>query len=678
MCKVIPIEHIVAFSRLVMTLSLTAMRVGVLLVLIGAAAVMLHLAGGKGKPQLVSHCSHISLDEIVRKASSRGGHFDALTETADLGAARPTFHAWFASMLVKHFGRAIAEAVYDPELFNTAAQSVTSTGEGTIFPKADDYVFAMKKKLLPDWVKRTRTIPPKHFNNISNMLWWNKWFTSIGVSRIARDDEIRKLYDRLVRTAADDNSLKSRLFETTVVRAVSAQVQYFHTVLQLAVDIALTQDAKLLLQQLTASHPGLDAMVLLSGLITERTTMSELDAMFSCHDLLTAVVQHRVKQVDASAAPAAPQQGLYPVYMDEVPFDLSLPANGKFWNMIRPTAGCSSIVRACEIPDGCRLLCNGEYLLRAGLLDTPQNHSRSMQDHHAHPFHHRIIGIGSNNQFDWELSFLKLFSATHFAYRGNSHDIGWMSSVDCTLTLAPGPRQWRVPASLRDARVGHTAVSMCADSVAHAANILTLADLKQFQLKIEASYSDRSSDDGAKRLPVVRSSAKDVVVLSESHGDGNAHKRFTMPAVAAESSSDRPRWFDALTIFKMDIERYEWNVIPSWLYSELGSIGKHASQLMVQGSTAPIDFEAAAPDFFSVSMFSLEIHRIGDDKYERRKSDIDGALRMHWAMMHIYALGFVMIAHEKNEIDQCCFEHTFSHVRHFIRSELWMSLREKL
>jgi hypothetical protein len=598
------------------------------------------------------------------------------------------FHDWVDSLLFRHFGKAIAEAVYDPEIFNAASRELSRNkappnpheSATTMLSHPDDgFFFTIKGSSYP--------VAPKNFHNISNMLWWCKRMTSIAIARISRDSELDKLYRRV--TAVDANPLKWALLEATVVRAISAQVQYFHTVLQLAVDIALTSEVKTLLRTFFASSSHRtsssdhDALVLVSGWMTVDTPIEDVDALFRCRNLLTEVLRHRAHEMayhdeqllqKGIGFAAGASQGLYPIYYDDVAFDESFPPHGKFWNMVRPTAGCSSIIRACEIPDGCRMLCNAEYLVRAGLSPARTTSQDRQPSASTPPYRHRIIGMGSNNQFDWELSLLRVFNATSAAFHGHSHHIGWMTSMDCTITVEGGPRHWNVPEGLRSAHVGHNGVSMCADGARRESNILSPNELKDFQLQVEQRY-DHTAAALAHDWPVVRSTVADSVLRNPLRGSGREHHVFTMPAVTGAAVTESPRWFDALSIYKMDIERFEWNVVPAWLYGELRSIGKFATTAVAKGASVSIDFELAAPDFFSVSLFSLEIHRIGQ-KY--KEGDVDGALRMHWFMLHMYGLGFVMVGHEKNEIDQCCFEHTYAHVRHFVRSEMWMALREEL
>ncbi|CUG88910.1 membrane-associated protein, putative [Bodo saltans] len=655
---------------------------------------------------------------------------------------RPSYHAWFVSIFSSHFGRAIADALYDAEIFNTMTHSLSEENERGLpeWPLDDgDFEFSSISLKLPPTA-------PQHFSNISNVLWWAKRWLSVAVSKISRDGELEKLYEHVVSSGGGGGgsspNLKLNLLEKTTVRALNAQVQYFHTILQLAIDTCLTWRQKIVLREMGKRHRGTaDPLVLLSGWITAATTVDDLAALFSSasnlplqstSSTLAEVLEKRAAELATTPNLVGPEdaRSLFPLNYDDVPYSQSRPLNGKFWNMLRPTAGCSSIVRLCEIPDGCRLLCNGEYLLHAGRKRQSDNVKAVVtgvqSSHHAagdgaalptivaeaqpkqqlqgvqsnKQYHHRIIGMGCNNQFDWELSLLSLFQNTEALSTGHHqhhHRIGWMTSMDCTITLAPGRRQWKVPGILKRSAVGYTGASVCAGSSSffpkvssssiNATTLIGPRDLKAFQLKNEATWGLPTQAD----QPLVRFTAHpDAIAASqrrirqttETH-QGNIseteNNEFPMLSTAAggSSSSRSPLWFDALTILKIDIEGFEWKYIPAWIRGEFKSLSLNAPpQAVAQGSTDAIDFATAVPEFFTVSLFSLEFHRIGFRNITGASSY--GALRTHWLSLQVHALGFLMIAHEKNEYSQCCFEYSYVHVRHFIKSEMWMALRDEL
>lgn len=134
------------------------------------------------------------------------------------------------------------------------------------------------------------------------------------------------------------------------------------------------------------------------------------------------------------------------------------------------------------------------------------------------------------------------------------------------------------------------------------------------------------------------------------------------------------RLFDAISIYKVDIEGFEFNVIPSWSRDELVNIATENPALVAKGAVETFDFEDAASDFMTISLFSMEFHRMGHKK--AIAASRVGALRAHYLLLHLYSLGFLMVGHEKNQYDHCCYEQAWSHVRHFVRSETWMVARE--
>jgi hypothetical protein len=559
------------------------------------------------------------------------------------------FHQWFLITLRKSFGRAISDAVYDPEMFNELA---FHRGQSNRWENRDEFIFTTMKE--PPRV-------PTHFHNISNVMWWSKRLISVAISKLSRDSEMEALY---LRVALDRNPLKLQLFERTTVRALSAQIQYFHTVLQLGVDVDVNEEMKRTLMQLAKQHNGMDPLVLLSGWITSSTSISTIDALFASPSTLLSTVAKRAEEVRrANGAAVAASQALFPLRYDDVSYNRANPLNGKFWNMIRPTAGCSSVVRLCEVADGCRLFCNPEYLLHAGGAtgNTPA------------PYFHRFIGMGCNNDYEWESSVVSLFAGATAQSNSTTHRIGWFTAMDCSLTVGPGRRQWRVPAALQTAQIGFGAVSLCADGIKSGDNIITLPEVKEFQLKAERTWTEPTTTQ-----PIARHAAHPAAIAAAKSHAGTDHRRVTMvsrqPTEWSVASS--PRLFDGVSILKMDIEGFEWNVIPRWLEDELRSVGSVVPDTVTTDSTKTINFETAAPDYFSVSLLALEFHRVGHKQLYGAAAI--GALRAHWLMLHIYALGFILIGNEKNEMDQCCFEHAYVHARHFVRSEMWMVLRDDL
>jgi hypothetical protein len=592
-----------------------------------------------------------------------------------------TYHQWFQRILVKHFGRVIADAVYDPEIYNAMLrsqqekQSESAEGERSPWFSQNDHDFNF------DGFGPNPNLP-NQFNTIANVVWWTKRWITTAMTKISRDSELENLFERLC--VDPRHSVKMPLFERTVAKALSAQVQYFFTVLQLGIDVCLSTKHKNAFQSLIAEHAiTQDPLVLISGWIRSSTTAGDVAELFGSSAALTKVVKERyasthLNQSEHDGESVSHGQPLFGLVYNDLAFSASPQPLLKFWNMLRPTASCSSIVRSCESPEGCRFVCNGEYMLHAG--GGAGNGAESLP--RPSPYHHRIIGMGSNNEFDWELSLLTLFKRAAAQSNGTSHRLGWMTAMDCTVTIEPGKRQWRVPQELREAPVGFAGASYCVSKGTAGTNkrgqsVMSIGCVKGFQLSSEASWKDQCIGP----VPFVRFAAHpDALALIQQRGVDSEFAAFTMsprPSLKSPSAPVAgPRWFDAVTILKIDVEGYEWNILPWWLREEFVSISIYAPPpVAAQGSTVSINFAESVPQYYTVSMFSLEFHRISSDRVPTAHE----ALGTHWLMLQTYALGFLMVSQERNAFSHdCCFEQTYAHVRHFIRSEMWMILREEL
>ena len=180
--------------------------------------------------------------------------------------------------------------------------------------------------------------------------------------------------------------------------------------------------------------------------------------------------------------------------------------NGRFWNSIRPVVGCTALMKLCEEPDGCRHLCNLNYLLLAQPQPPAQSSEPSAArngndgDSHGAPsppapkagkkahqhvmqqYAHQAIGFGSNNEYDWELGLVDAFkraapagpagvllsvqqqqqqqksgssSASPLPFFSFPNTIGRITVFDCTL------KQWTPPAFLTEGAVGFGHASYC-------------------------------------------------------------------------------------------------------------------------------------------------------------------------------------------------------------------------
>lgn len=604
------------------------------------------------------------------------------------------YHDWFVTLLQDNFGRAVADAVYDPDLFNTMVTSLVHTG-GTAYKwrELDDLSDPRDLSEMPT--------KPETFDTPAKMLWWAKRLTTAGLSKISRDVELQRLFIRLC--TDPERKLKMKFLEKPTLQAMSAQIQYFHTVLQLMIDTNLTPETKLAYSALVKGHRGMDVLVLVSGWLNHTASSQDIHQLLESPDALAGVVNQRLQDLLRSTdekKKVKPSQSIFPLNYEDKTYFESLQSNSKFWSMLRPTAGCSSTTRICEIAEGCRYVCNPEYLLHAGRRAASSSTEEVQKQ--PQPYQHRIIGMGSNNEYNWELSLLSLFGVsattssssnistteedekrtTHVNDDASSTNrIGWLSAFDCANTVAAGDRQWNVPKLLQEATVGFAAASVCGGgSRKEASDYLAAKAMKALQLKFETTWGQEFIGQSVMRFkahPQAIASAKQRLASGK---DVDTIDKFTMSQKRSTSGKDliSPLWFDALTILKIDTAGAEWKFIPAWIRGELHGVGAHSPARAVEkGSTDVIDFAASASDFFTVSLFSLQFHRLGSSE-DAHGYSAAGALRAHLLSLQVQGLGFIMVAHESDERGNCCYENTYVHVRHFIKSEVWMALRDDL
>jgi hypothetical protein len=233
------------------------------------------------------------------------------------------------------------------------------------------------------------------------------------------------------------------------------------------------------------------------------------------------------------------------------------------------------------------------------------------------------------------------------------HALGWITVFDCTL--GSGARAWSPPELLTTSPIGFGFASKCLDAESSSKSY-SIRDLKAVLLSSEEDFIA-----GKMHPDVTRKN-----VSTEAKTVGRLHHQ----SVRTNSRSPSVRYFDGISLLKVDVEGYEFNAIPAWARDELRCMGQTQPKQFEAGSSALIDFEVAAKDYFSVSLLSMEFHRSGH-KYPHG-AGLRGALRAHYMLLHIYSLGFIMTGQEKNHQDNCCYELVWVHYRHFIRSEVWM------
>lgn len=600
-----------------------------------------------------------------------------IAAVAGRSATTQDYFHYFSTLMEEHLGSELWMAVYDEDALGELARAAAA---GTL---GDDDTFVWHINKL-----RSPPVDPKPFSTPASMLRLLKRLVSVGIGRVHRDAELGKLYAHTSSSPA-----AFLVFRRSLIRVVESYVNYFFTILQLTVDAsnAPVRDALSKAQQKMCEPLGTDIMTLIMTAVRHdtpaATIATQLELSATDLSLLAPSAMARVRSSRGDAFRAGNRVlAMFPIEYDAESYGGQRPVNGKFWNMIRPTASCSSLVRLCEKPDGCRLLCNAEYLLHAGL----QSSQATVE------YHHRMAGFGSNNEYDWEMSLVKMFQrgakgrAAPPALAGTSaatpqavavHSIGWFTVFDCTL--GSGNRQWSPPAALTDAPIGFGYASKCLDAKA-SNTAYGFADVKRVLLESEVAQKEGKQHEAITRRKVCPDTLAAVVAGADATTKPLAHRRWVAPE---RGGAPAVRLFDGLSILKVDVEGYEFNAIPEWARGELKNLGTTSGAIdalavgagrgeAAQQKNLLIDFEAAIDAYFSVSLLSMEFHRSGH-KYAYA-ANLRGAQRSHYTLLNIYSLGFLMTGQEKNHQDNCCYELVWVHYRHFVRSEVWMAVGDVL
>ncbi|CUG06210.1 membrane-associated protein, putative [Bodo saltans] len=590
-------------------------------------------------------------------------------------ATKASYFQHFSSIMEDHLGSELWAAVYDQDALGEMARAAAA---GTL---GDDDRFVWHINKL-----RSPPVDPVPFSSPAAMLRLLKRLVSVGIGRVHRDVEMAKLYAHTSTSPA-----ASSVFRRALLRVVESYVNYFFTVIQLTVDAANApvREALSKAQQQSCEPHGTDVMALLMTSIYHDTPISTIAALLekTSTELSTLVLaqQTQIRAAKGDRFRSGHRVlAMFPIEYDAESYGGQRPVNGKFWNMIRPTASCTSLVRLCEKPDGCRLLCNAEYLLHAGLQSPHQR---------IDEYHHRLAGFGSNNEYDWEMSLVKMFqrgkkSIAPSAAAGQSnllvppeiavHDIGWFTVFDCTL--GSGNRQWSPPEALTARPIGFGYASKCLDAKS-SATAYGFGDVKRVLIESEIAVRDGKQHEAITRRKVCPDTL--ATVVADASKD-LAHRSWV--AASRDGGATQVRLFDGLSILKVDVEGYEFNAIPEWARDELRNLGATSgnSDALAKGTASStdggenqlIDFEHAIDSYLSVSLLSMEFHRSGH-KYNHGAS-LRGAQRSHYTLLNIYSLGFLMAGQEKNHQDNCCYELVWVHYRHFVRSEIWMAVGDSL
>lgn len=605
------------------------------------------------QPQ-ISRTSQRGSQKIIERHDPPSVTSPLFTAPCNQSATVDGYYVFAQQLMKRRLGAVLYSALYDEAMLAVLADAAANRTLGD----TESWTWNIRNL-------RARPVVPAQFASSAQVLRLTKRLLSVGLGRMHRDVEMAKLYARTC-----SHSLAAVAFERAVVRVIEAHVNYMFTLLQLVLD-SMENSARSALRHVhsTITAPvGEDA---LTYLMTKVTHESSIDDVQKLLDMSASELADLIKAQRAflrTPTPSSPVHAMFPLDYGSDLYRRQGPQNGKFWNMIRPTASCTSLVRLCEKPDGCRLLCNAEYLLRAGLQERTASTTTDR-------YFHRIAGFGSNNEYDWETSLVNMFRLAQNSPAAVSHTIGWITVFDCTVGTRTNP--WQPPKELTESRVGFGYGSLCLDapqelsvdlsapiSIPDGANKFSLREMQYVLTSSEREAVQKSSPDSnvIKGRLVTRTSLHDSLLLRKT-----APLSLHRTVVSSSGREPTVRLFDAITILKVDVEGYEFNVMPSWARDELRNIGQHIGRSDV---SSLIDFEEAANDYFSVSLLSMEFHRSGH-KYPYG-AGLDGALRAHYTLLHIYSLGFIMAGQEKNHQDACCYELVWVHYRHFVKSEIWM------
>ena len=532
-----------------------------------------------------------------------------LRRSTEEGVA-PPYEVLVWCLLRRIAGDELLHALYDHSLILDAARWASTTDDSS--PKD-----ALERDVPFDvhgWTifrRREAPTPPRSFAARSSQLRWIRQFISIGIGRVHRDEHLASRYFLLTKNTSIveiEFVIARRAFEKALAQVLRAYVSYAVTVLQLVVDVAKRPNSSVLKEMASAlssaqrSHPLNDRVEVARKQVFLRDPGREVGELLS--------------RVSANHAP----------------YQLQSPKNARFWNPIRPTLQCHSLLRLCEATDGCRKMCNPQYTVYSGaqhLQSCPKDTLSCKSLPHA-PLVSHFAGFGSNNEFEWEVSIVDMFSPRKSPDGSSELEvdqerrvgrIGSISTFDCTLKHG----KWTPPSVLTDSPVTFRHASKCVDERPTEQSV-TLADLKA----------------------LLQNDSQHLFTTYKRSPDGTS--------------------IEQLAILKLDIEGYEFTTIPSWLHGELKDIDV---QLRSQNSGGMIDFSGLR-NFLPVDQLHMELHRMGH--HYPAGASLASAQHAHLLLLQIAALGFMMVGQERNHYDNCCYETTFAHYRHFVESETWMQL----
>ena len=303
--------------------------------------------------------------------------------------------------------------------------------------------------------------------------------------------------------------------------------------------------------------------------------------------------------------------------------------------LMRSQLHCSDVMRTCEDPEGCRFLCNAGYLLRGSGGDLEAFAGSAPKSSAARkPVFHRVLGGGSNNEYSWEESIVRLFGYGNITHRhSNMNGLWTMSTVDCTVPT------FNIPPLLRNATVGFGYAKLCIGA-SRSPNFVSYQELKRQLLASEEVGEDTHNFTRLPKDPEAKAPSRGIV--------------------------------DDVSIFKLDIEGYEVDAIPQWVADDITALAsnKNLVSRLRHSPLTSIDFATEGPRALTVSQFQIEFHS--------NANDVRSAHSWFNLRFLLSLLGFHQVAYEYNHYSwhSCCFEAVFVHHRFYVRSEVWHAMVE--
>lgn len=630
---------------------------------------------------------------------------------------RPPFQEYFSELLADVLGADFAAALYDPYVLPAYALRperyqwpvpFVSQGLAVLHPGSLGQLEGFEAQLL--LVKRS---------------------TSLYYGRLHRDAALRALYADIVMVpggASDENASSSSssaggghdggraerrgttamrrqqqrrrgvLLDRSLRHLILGVARYAAMLAQLAVDTNPT--AKALLMRVnqqrrgasplsddgsspTAPRPPVDALFAFMRFLPAHGTTSDASRMLNegAHGEWA-----RSTRVHAPGGRVSPHENsVFVIHYGSKSFHEYGKHSSKFFVTQRPFIACGALQRMCEDPDGCRFLCNPAYVQFAApqypYAPPPETASATLTSLRnrvaAQPrgtYLHRFIGMGSFNQYDWEMSALRMFGYVNAAAGDTlgsrrsvaANGLRSLTTLDCTVTFKP-------PEVLKVAAVGFGTANFC---IADRTNVASR----------QVTY-----EETLRR-----------VVLSERQG---THETLGIVRYTTghEVAMERPvpAAFDDVTLLKVDVEAWEYSVLPSLAVHEIAQVRRdkrllqrfEAEMAAIASSAAfpterspqaaetrtyaadltVVDFTTSAASTIpeprplrTVSQIQLEVHAYA-------KNRTRAVWLVHHANLQLLQLGFAQAAYEYNHESpsRCCFETLWVHYRHFILSEMW-------